>query len=212
MENQLQEKQDKRIFQFKIILRGITPPIWRRILVPRTYSFWDLHVAIQSAMGWTDSHLHEFEILNPRDHDVDFLGVITEEIDQHNTSPFFSWKKKIERYFSDENRLALYRYDLSDNWEHDIVLEQILPKTTRKRYPQILNGARACPPEDCGGTSGYANFSTIMKNTRHQEYREMLGWYGKKYDAEYWNPANVCFDDPSLRLKQFFAEHAIVKS
>jgi hypothetical protein len=54
-----------RVYQFKITLKNISPPIWRRIQVPESYSFWDLHVAIQDVMVWLDYHLHEFEIGNP---------------------------------------------------------------------------------------------------------------------------------------------------
>ncbi|MEA3487768.1 MAG: plasmid pRiA4b ORF-3 family protein, partial [Euryarchaeota archaeon] len=59
------KKKYNHVYQFKITLGGSTPPIWRRIQVPETYSFWDLHVAIQDAMGWSGNHLHEFEVVNP---------------------------------------------------------------------------------------------------------------------------------------------------
>jgi len=59
------KKKYNHVFQFKITLKGIKPPIWRQIQVPEIYTFWDLHVAIQDAMGWDDYHLHEFEMINP---------------------------------------------------------------------------------------------------------------------------------------------------
>jgi len=59
------KKKYSPVYQFKITLEDAKPPIWRRIQVPETYTFWDLHVAIQDAMGWSDYHLHEFGMVNP---------------------------------------------------------------------------------------------------------------------------------------------------
>lgn len=200
-ENQL---VGKRVFQFKITLRGIKPPIWRRILVPETYSFWDLHVAIQSAMGWRNLHLHDFEIMNPKNGEVDTIGIITEEDNPQDSYRYDTCKKKIARYFSDENSKAYYRYDFGDGWEHNIVLEKILPKLIGEKYPQIIGGARMCPPEDCGSHPGYERFVTIMNNPKDPEYRRMLAWYGGTYNPESWDPTQVYFDDPKLVYQQIF--------
>lgn len=198
----------KRVFQFKITLRGIKPPIWRRILVPETYSFWDLHVAIQSAMGWRNLHLHDFEIMNPKNGEIDTIGIITEEDNPHDSYRYDTCKKKIARYFLDENRKARYRYDFGDGWEHNIVLEKILPKLIGEKYPQIIGGARMCPPEDCGGHPGYERFVTIMRDPKDPAYRRMLAWYGGAYDPESWNSTQVYFYDPQLIYQQIFEPDA----
>ena len=75
------KKKFDKVFQFKITLKGIRPPIWRRIQIPETYTFWDLHVAIQDAMGWFDSHLHRFEILNPSTGMEEEIGIPDEEFE-----------------------------------------------------------------------------------------------------------------------------------
>lgn len=198
----------KRVFQFKITLKGIKPPIWRRILVPETYSFWDLHVAIQSAMGWRNLHLHDFEIMNPKNGEIDTIGIITEEDNPHDSYLYDTCKKKIARYFSDGNRKAHYRYDFGDGWEHNIVLEKNLPKLIGEKYPQIIGGARMCPPEDCGGPYGYENFVAVMKNPEHPENGRMLAFSYSTYEPENWDLTQVSFDDPQLIYQQVFEPDA----
>jgi hypothetical protein len=67
--------QRRDVFRFRIELPDIRPPIWREILVPASYSFWDLHVAIQDAMGWEDYHLHEFEVAEPESGELLRVGI-----------------------------------------------------------------------------------------------------------------------------------------
>jgi hypothetical protein len=174
--------------------------------VPETYSFWDLHVAIQNAMGWIDAHLHEFEMRNPKSYQIDTIGIVTEEDDLYTRYMRDGCKKKIARYFSEENRKAHYRYDFGDGWEHDIVLEKILPTVAGQKYPQILGGARLCPPEDCGGPPGYERLVMIMQNPKNPEYRKMLAWYGHHYDPDSWSPTQVHFVDPKLHYQQVFVD------
>jgi len=118
------KKQFDQVYQFKITLKDIKPPVWRRIQVPASYSFWDLHVAIQDAMGWTDSHLHEFRIANPKTRRKVNIG-IPDEDSGSKVSP--GWKKNIAAFFTPENSKAEYTYDFGDNWRHEVDLEAILP-------------------------------------------------------------------------------------
>jgi hypothetical protein len=154
------KKKYNQVYQFKITLKGIKPPIWRRIQVPETYTFWDLHVAIQDAMGWIDYHLHEFEMINPATGLAVNIGtpVPGEDFDREVLP---DWKQNIADYFSMENRTADYVYDFGDNWEHKIQLEKILPREKGVNYPICIKGKRACPPEDCGGIWGYAELLEI---------------------------------------------------
>ena len=102
------------VFQFKITLQEIEPAIWRRIQISNYCTFWDLHVAIQNAMGWTDSHLHHFEVIDPDTGDKHCMGIPADEddFDIHNTLP--GWNYRVRDYVS-ENNTMLYLYDYSDS-------------------------------------------------------------------------------------------------
>lgn len=194
------KKNFKNIYQFKITLKGIKPPIWRRIQVPETYTFWDLHVAIQDSMGWSDYHLHQFEILDPSIGKKVLIGIPDDENDWLiKTLP--DWKQKISRYFSMENSKANYEYDFGDGWEHIVKLEKILPKDETISYPVCIAGKRKCPPEDCGSTPGYENILRLMKNPEDEEYESMIEWLGGRFNPEDFNFKDVTFDDPDERLK-----------
>lgn len=192
----------EHVYQFKITLDDIKPVIWRRIQVPETYSFWDLHVAIQDVMGWLDYHLHEFKIVNPVTKIEDRIGIPDEEWDFDAVKVQAGWGLKIKDYFTDDTKIAKYTYDFGDNWRHSIVLEAIMPK---KDYPCCLDGERACPPEDCGGEPGYYRFVEIMQDSKHKDHQSMKRWYGRPYKPDVFNH-KLSFSDPAQRLKQLLAE------
>jgi hypothetical protein len=176
-----------KIYQFKIILKGIKPAIWRRIHVLGNYNFWDLHVAIQDAMGWYDCHLHQFEM---KTHEAFGIIIGTEECDE------LEQKAKIAKYFLYPKDKANYEYDFGDGWEHEIVLEKILPAVIGNKYPQCIAGKRACPPEDCGGVWGYEDLLKVIANPRHPEYEERMEWLGGDFNPEEFDPKLVVFEDP----------------
>lgn len=200
MEETTMKKQFERVYQFKITLRNIKPPIWRRIQVPETYSFWDLHVAIQDAMDWSDYHLHVFEIINPSTGLEVEIGIPEKEYGEYGDT-LDEKRKKIADYFSMENPTANYEYDFGDSWEHKIRLEKILPREKGVNYPRCIGGKRACPPEDCGGIWGYERLLEILKDPKHEEHEEMLEWLGEEFDPELFDPDNIVFGDPDKRLK-----------
>jgi hypothetical protein len=187
----------KQVYQFKIKLKDIRPPVWRRIQVPESYTFWDLHVAIQDAFGWEDYHLHQFELVDPMTGEKIYIGIP----DEISNDVLPGWKHKIAKYLSIENPKATYLYDFGDGWEHSVLLEKILPREKGVNYPRCINGKRACPPEDCGGTWGYTEFLEIIKDPKHEQHKEMLTWVGGDFDPEYFNIEEICFDDPDERLK-----------
>ena len=197
------KKKFDRVYQFKITLRDSKPPIWRRIQVPETYTFWDLHVAIQDAMGWNDYHLHQFEMVNPSIGVKIEIGIPEETFGDYGITKA-GWKEKIAEWFTMENRKAGYIYDFGDSWEHTILLEKILPRDRGINYPKCVKGKRACPPEDCGGTWGYEEFLGAIKDPKHEEHEEMLEWIGGEFDPEYFNPEEVHFDNPDKRRKTAF--------
>ncbi len=198
------KKKYNQVYQFRITLKGIKPPIWRRIQVPEIYTFWDLHVAIQDAMGWDDYHFHEFEVVNLSTGLKVNIGIPTPEDEFFSREVLPGWKEKIADFFSMENRTARYVYDFGDDWEHKIQLEKILPREKGVKYPICIKGKRACPPEDCGGVWGYAELLEIIKDPRHEEYEEMMEWLGGDFDPEHFDVNEVSFDDPDRRRKFAF--------
>ncbi|MFQ5855753.1 MAG: plasmid pRiA4b ORF-3 family protein [Anaerolineae bacterium] len=195
--------QFSKIYQFKVVLIGVDPPIWRRIQVPASYTFWDLHVAIQDAMGWWDYHLHEFEVINPATGDRDRIGIPSDEFTPE-LEWLAGWEIPISAYFSPENPNALYTYDFGDDWHHSVTLERILPRDPDVDYPRCLSGERACPPEDCGGVYGYADFLEAIQDPQHEEHHPMLEWVGGSFDPEHFHPEEVEFDDPDKRWRIAF--------
>ena len=194
------------IYQFKITLEEVKPVIWRRIQVPEKYNFWDLHVAIQDAMGWDDYHLHQFEIKNPITGEKDLIGMVDFE-ELHEAELIPEQETKIKQYFSLTNKVARYEYDFGDCWQHKITLEKILPIEPGIKYPRCIEGARACPPEDCGGVWGYKNLLKILNNPRHEEYKESKEWAGRAghdFDATKFDPRLVKFHNPKKRWKIAF--------
>jgi len=197
-------KKFKDVLQFRIDLLGIRPPIWRRILVPETYSFWDLHVAIQDAMGWVDYHLHEFLIRDPGSDTMRHIGIPPEVYggDGYGEEIEVDWDVRIADIFSIENNSVTYLYDFGDGWEHRIRFEKRFPREPKVKYPVCVKGKRACPPEDCGGIWTYEEMLEIIKDPEHEEYEEYINWLGGDFDPEHFNKDDIKFDDPGMRLKR----------
>jgi hypothetical protein len=96
----------------------------------------------------------------------------------------------VKPYVAPENRAFLYEYDFGDSWEHEIVVEKVLPAVEGIRYPICIAGKRACPPEDCGGVGGYERMLDIIANPKHEEHAEMLEWLGGSFDPEAFDLGN----------------------
>ena len=192
------------VMQFKVTLTGIRPPIWRRILVPCDYSFWDLHVAIQDAMGWMDCHLHQFEVTIPLTTETVLVGIPLEEdmLDGDSVAP--GWNLPIAALFTLFNRKASYEYDFGDSWRHAVVLEKIRPREKNEVCPVCIGGKRACPPEDCGGVWGYQNLLAAIADPTDEDHEEMMQWVGGSFDPEHFTKDAVVFTDPSKRWDMAF--------
>ena|GEM_PF-915931 len=194
------------VFQFKITLIGAEPAIWRRIQVPGSYTFYDLHVAIQNAMGWTDSHLHAYEMQGKRKVRIESPYAVE---DLHKKPYGFTPEIMIAGFFKKEKDSAIYEYDFGDGWRHDVVLEDIQLKKSGMKYPVCLAGQRACPPDDCGGLGGYAGcVEAATSKTISDEDDEALalltwldGWNPEKF-----NPKDVVFENPAKRFRDSFRE------
>lgn len=199
----------KIVLQFHIELAEIEPIIWRCIQVPSKYSFWDLHVAIQDAMGWLDYHLHAFRIKMPHKRKLTEIGIPTDDYLDQQTTP--GWEVPLTDYFQEIGSSALYLYDFGDEWHHNVLLEGVLLKDKKAKYPRCIRGERACPPEDCGGVSGYYDLIDILKNPKHTDYNGHIEWLKEHaknyypYDPNYFNPEEVEFWDPKKRWKMAFS-------
>jgi hypothetical protein len=195
-----------RVYQFRITLKGIEPVIWRKIVVPDHYTFWDLHVAIQDSMGWQDYHLHEFRVRNPTTGRIDRIGIRDPDGCQEDEPVLSSSRVPIARVFALDNSVADYIYDFGDDWEHSIILEDIQPGASDTKYPACLGGERACPPEDVGGIPGYQQFVVSLADPDDPEHDRNLEWVGGSFAPDAFNPRDVKFDDPQERWNRAFEQ------
>lgn len=202
---------DKQVVQFKIVLADIDPPIWRRIQVPSWYSLWDLHVAIQDAMGWLDYHLHAFRFPAEEWQGYEF-GIPNDEssLEDDNVRTEAGWLQAADTFFRAPGDTAEYAYDFGDDWRHEIVLEAIVPAENTAQYPRCLDGERACPPEDCGGLPGYEEVVEAFVHPEEGESAALIEWATSEitryppFSPERFDPAEVRFDDPDLRWRNAF--------
>lgn len=176
------------IAQLKIVIEGIDPPIWRRLLVPRETVLGDLHHMIQAAFGWWDYHLHEFEIGGLRYGDPELL-----EDGSFEDDPRVFDETGVRLYdFVLDAPPFLDRYDFGDDWHHYIEIEKLLMREEDRKYPACIDGARSRPPEDVGGVGGYAEFLEAFHDPEHEEHKDMVRWAGRgfhpdKFDLEKTN-------------------------
>ncbi len=186
---------ERKTFQIKIVLRGSEPKIWRRILVPADLLLPDFHKIIQTTMGWTNSHLHQF-VKNrtyylPESEYDDFWSN-KEDVDYS--------KVKISDLLKRKNSKITYEYDFGDNWVHDIILEKITSTDESETLPVCIAGENSCPPEDCGGIWSYERMLEVLKNPENEEYEDYIDWVGEDFDPEYFNIDEV---NKLLKTKDF---------
>ena len=191
------------VLQLRIELTAIEPAIWRRIQMPGDCTFWDLHVAIQNAMGWLDCHLHMFHVTDPTTGQPELIGLPDEEGLQEK-DVVSGWKRMVNQTLSVAHSRLEYVYDFGDDWRHTVVLEEQLPSVPQVRYPRCIGGARACPPEDSGGVCGYRQLLAALADPHHEEHAGYREWVGEDYDSERFDPQSVKFEDPQQRWNYVF--------
>jgi hypothetical protein len=172
------KRRARLVYQLKITLLGIKPPIWRRIQVTGETSLHQLHWIIQTSMGWGGGHLHEFHIFG------DCYGDPVDLMDQDTLD---EKKAKLNQLISAEKERFLYIYDFGDGWEHDILVEKIVPQQSRARFPICLKGRRACPPENCGGPWGYVELLEAIKDPSAEDHEEILEWLEDSFDPDHFD-------------------------
>lgn len=167
------------VYQLRITLEGIEPPVWRRVQVPGDISLAKLHKIIQAVMGWDDYHMYEFQILRLRySPPVDDLGFDT------GPKPVNVNRATLEQAVEGRRIKFRYWYDFGDDWFHEIKVEKVLELEPGAVYPRCVEGGRACPPEDCGGVWGYANMLEALADPKHEEHGQFLEWLGGPLDTE----------------------------
>jgi len=163
------------IYQIKVTLCESKPPIWRRILVPSDITLAKLHRILQAVMGWYDAHLHQFIVggvyYGVPDPD-DFIEIKSER------------RVRLNQIVAGEKSKFTYEYDFGDSWEHELLVEKIVPPENGVRYPVCIKGKRACPPEDVGGVWGYAEFLEAIRDPEHAEHEDYVEWIGGEFDPE----------------------------
>lgn len=176
----------ERLYQFRIALLDIRPAIWRRIQV-KDGTLDKLHEHIQTAMGWTNSHLHDFKIDGQRYGDPVLLD---ENFAEMNYEDSLSTKISAILPKSGKRFAFEYEYDFGDGWRHEVLFEGVVRAEREKRYPVCVEGARACPPEDVGGTGGYEEYLEAMADPEHERHEEFMGWRGP-FNPEAFDPVKA---------------------
>jgi len=195
------------IYTLRIELEHITPLVWRRIAIPGSATFWDLHVAIQDAMGWNDSHLHQFEIPRSRGEPPTLIGIPSRD-DDADFRPLPGWELRIADHISRQSPEIHYAYDFGDDWEHRIVFEEAAAAEAGSRYPKCLAGERSSPPDDSGGPHSYADFLEMIADKTHPEHASTHRWarsikrLRRRFDPEHFDEREVRFSDPQPRLQE----------
>jgi hypothetical protein len=162
------------VYRLKVTLFHSQPPIWRRFEVESGVTLQRLHRNLQIVMGWRDSHMHGFRVPEPGGRGV-----------RRRLLPIESAEEKTRRLAELLRRpkdWAVYEYDFGDSWGHEIVLEEIVPRSSATRYPMVLAGRGACPPEDVGGLPGYYHFLEAIKDPKHPDHEDMAEWCGGNFD------------------------------
>ena len=168
----------RMIYQLRITLDDVQPPVWRRVLVPGGYTLDRLHRVVQYAVGWSDYHLHVFDIDGRQFGvpDPDGLLEVRDELDA-----------RLDSVAVKGGRFR-YTYDFGDWWEHEILVEEVVPADADTSYPICVEGEGACPPEDVGGPAGYAELLAALADPTHPEHLVMREWLGRPFDVTAFDP------------------------
>ena len=170
------KRTEEQAVQLTVTLRDIEPAIWRRLVVPASLTLRELHAVIQTAMGWQDYHLHLFEV----------DGVLYGDVEEIQTDPLGDEETFTVGQAAKAVRNVRYEYDFGDSWDHDIAIEHVV-SSVGVGTPHLIDGARACPPEDCGGPWGYRHLLEVLDDPSHDEHEMMLQWVEGAFDSEAFN-------------------------
>lgn len=181
------------VYQLKVTLHDTKPPVWRRILVDGASTLAHLHEVIQAAFGWWNYHLHEFEAGG-----IEY-GVPDPDWDDWGRAVVDESTVRLDAVVVTGSKLE-YKYDFGDGWRHKIVVEKVQPAEAGMTVPACVDGRRACPPEDCGGTWGYRELLEILADPSHPEHTDRRNWIGRPFDPEAFDPSEFEINLRDLRL------------
>jgi hypothetical protein len=165
-------KQGRVLYQIKVTLRDIAPPIWRRIQVWEDTTLSQLHQILQIVMGWEDCHLHEFMIGRR------LYSIPDVDDDLYERKVVDERRHRLLTLLPRVGTVFQYLYDFGDSWHHDILWEAILLPDSAQQYPCCITGERRCPPEDVGGSAGFEDYLNALADPQHEEHENWLRWRG----------------------------------
>lgn len=175
-----------KLFQVKITLKGSKPLIWRRLIIPSNLLLPDFHKIIQTAMEWTNSHLHHFvddrKFYEPSGDDS-FMDTGLNAVGYDSV--------RVNDLLKKEKDKITYEYDFGDGWEHEIMLEKVLPPDKKKYYPVCIDGKRSAPPEDIGGIPGYYQFLEALDNPDHELHEMYDPEFLNEFDPDYFDKDEI---------------------
>jgi hypothetical protein len=160
------------VLQLRIALEDIHPRVWRRVLVPGSVHMDKLHRMFQAAMGWEDYHLHYFNVDGSR-FGMHFDEYPDDEVDEKTVT--------VQSAIGDARGLS-YEYDFGDSWTHEVVVEAKWRMPIGLKFAVCVDGQHACPPEDCGGVSGFRRLLEALADPNDDEHEEYLRWVGGAFD------------------------------
>ncbi len=167
-----------KVYEFKVSLDETAPLVWRTFLAHEVIDLTELHVLIQMTMGWDDTHLYEFQIDG-------------ESYTDSDSADEMNMKEAEGVLLCDvlgDAKSFKYIYDFGDDWSHEVEIVKILENDPRMIYPVCIGGENACPPEDCGGPHGFAEFKKAISGKEGPEKNEMLAWVGGFYNPTSFDP------------------------
>lgn len=165
------------VYQLKVTLHDIRPPIWRRIQVSGNITLLKLHKILQVLMGWADYHLHLFTV-------GDVIFAVPSPDDPWPMETRNEKRARLYQVAPVEQFKFDYEYDLGDSWHHEILVEKIFHPENELRHAVCIKGKRSAPPEDCGGIGGYCYFLKAIQDPKHPDHERLLEWAGREFDPE----------------------------
>jgi hypothetical protein len=169
----------ENIYSIRVTLRCIEPRIWREFLVPDSYTLGDLHEVLYRVMGWGGYHMHSFHFGSG--FKKTYYSV--QEIVNDSPDTLHEDSVILRDLLNKKGKTFTYEYDFGDTWLHEVRLMKIVPFDKTVPLPTCTAGARACPPEDCGGFPGYDNVVRVLKKAETEDDRQLLEWLGP-FDPE----------------------------
>ena len=174
-----------QIYQLRITLKHIEPKIFRTLVVPGSITLREFHELIQSAFGWLSCHLHAFRDQEGNDYTSAQEGMFAMDTGEEDIDDV---TVQLDSVLQSKGDRLIYEYDFGDSWEHEVVLLKIEPPKVKGLYPAVIDGARNCPPEDCGGPFGYEELMGIAQRKRQgialdEDEQDRIEWLGD-YDPE----------------------------